>query len=140
MGAKQEAVVREFTDLWRVGELPDIDAIVGMFSEDAVWQPWVPGGSVFRGRDAIRAEIEHQVTIATYFQCNLLDIASNDRTVYAERLDQFTVDSKRLSLALASIYEIDDRGYIVAWREYFDTADVARQMGVSPHDLAGPSS
>jgi limonene-1,2-epoxide hydrolase len=137
MGAKQEAVVREFCDLWgQGGEVPAIDKIVAMFAEDGVWQLWVPGGPTIKGRDAIKAEIERQITFSTFMECGLLDIASNDRVVYTERLDHFTMGGKRISHALTAVYELDDDGLITAWREYFDTADLAQQLGIAPEDLA----
>jgi limonene-1,2-epoxide hydrolase len=38
----------------------------------------------------------------------------------------------RVEHALMAIYEIDADGKIAAWREYFDTADIGKQLGMLP--------
>jgi limonene-1,2-epoxide hydrolase len=48
-----------------------------------------------------------------------------------ERNTIFEMGDKRITLRLAAVLEIVD-GKIAAWREYFDTADLARQLGVDP--------
>ncbi|MCW2621505.1 MAG: limonene,2-epoxide hydrolase [Frankiales bacterium] len=130
MGARQEEIIRTFLDLWGDGEQPepDIDAIVPMFSEDAVWQLWVPGGPTLRGREAIRADITRQLTFSTHMQCGLLRMTSDDHTVMTERLDHFRSGTVQVAHALVAIYELDDDGLITAWREYFDYKDVERQL------------
>lgn len=140
MGAKQEAVVREFCDAWGDGETqhPDVEKVLSLMSQDAVWQLFAPTGPVIRGQAALRAEIERQLHFTGYMQCGLLEVASSDRLVFTERLDHFTMNGKRVAHALIAVYEIDDDGLISAWREYFDTADIAAQLGLTPDEIVGP--
>jgi limonene-1,2-epoxide hydrolase len=130
MGAAQEAIVMRFMELWGDGtiEHPDVDAIVSMFAEDAVWQLWVPGGPSLRGRTAIRRDIERQVTFARFMQCGLTHIASSDRVVFTERLDTFRSGTLTVHHALVAVFELESDGLISSWREYFDPGDVNRQL------------
>jgi limonene-1,2-epoxide hydrolase len=130
MGAEQEAIVGRFMDLWGDGtiEEPDVDAIVAMFTEDAVWQLWIPGGPTLRGRDAIRKDIARQVTFARYMRCGPTAVASTDRVVFTERLDTFRSGDVTVQHALVAVFDIEPDGLISAWREYFDPGDVNRQL------------
>src|SRR5690606_13448353 len=68
MGIAQENFIREFCDAWGDGSdtsRPDVEKILSMMSEDAVWQLWIPGGPIIRGRDALRKEIHQQMQYAT---------------------------------------------------------------------------
>jgi limonene-1,2-epoxide hydrolase len=120
-------------DAWGDGErpAPDVDTVVAMFSPDAVWQLWVPGGPVLRGRDAIRADITRQLRFSSHMRCGLLRIASNDSTVFTERLDTFRSGDVEVQHHLAAVYELDGDGLITAWREYFDYADVEKQLAAA---------
>ncbi len=130
MGAVEEAVVTEFMQAWGDGtdELPDVERILSLFTDDAVWQLWVPGGPTLRGREAIRADIERQVKFATYMQCGLLHMASNGATVLTERLDHFRTKHGTVDHHLVAVFEVTPDGRISAWREYFDPDDVNRQL------------
>jgi limonene-1,2-epoxide hydrolase len=130
VGAAQEAIVTKFMELWGDGtiEEPDVDAIVEMFSEDAVWQLWIPGGPTLRGREAIRKDIARQVTFARFMRCGSIHIASVGGVVFTERLDNFRSGEITVNHALVAIFEVDDAGLISAWREYFDPGDVNRQL------------
>jgi limonene-1,2-epoxide hydrolase len=116
--------------LWGDGTIPepDVDAIVSMFTEDAVWQLWVPGGPTLRGRDAIRTDIARQVTFARFMRCGAMHISSTDRVVFTERLDTFRSGDVTVRHALVAVFEVEPDGLISAWREYFDPGDVDRQL------------
>jgi len=130
MGAAEEAVVTAFMDAWGDGTQaePDVDTILPMFTEDAVWQLWVPGGPTLRGREEIRADIARQLGFATHMRCGPIAVASNDRQVFTERVDQFTSNGIQVAHHLVAVFDISDDGHIAAWREYFDPEDVNRQL------------
>jgi limonene-1,2-epoxide hydrolase len=130
MGTAQELVIQEFMDAWGDGkqEEPDVEKILSMFSDDAVWQLWVPGGPTLQGREAIRADIERQLTFATFMRCGLVHITSNDRVVSTERVDHFQSRGHTIEHHLVAVFEVDRDGKIAAWREYFDPDDVNRQL------------
>lgn len=138
MGLREETIVREFCNAWGDGERgPDIDRIVSMFAEDACWQLYVPGGPVIRGRAALRAEIDRQMGYVRGTQCGITHIVSSGSLVMTERLDHFIKNGHRAAHALMAVFELDEQGLITAWREYFDTWDLARQTGSEPGRLAG---
>jgi limonene-1,2-epoxide hydrolase len=138
MGAKQEAVVKAMLDAWGGGmREPDVDAIVSAFAPDGSWTLYMPGGPTIRGREALKAEILRQMSYVQLPHCNIIHIASTDRVVVTERLDHFTKNGKRVSHALAAVYELNDEHQITAWREYFDIMDVAKQSASDPNKLSG---
>jgi limonene-1,2-epoxide hydrolase len=130
MGAVEEAVVSAFMSAWGDGTQaePDVDTILSMFAEDAVWQLWVPGGPILHGRDAIEADIWRQLGFATHMRCGPIAMVSNDRQVFTERLDAFTSHGVRIDHHLVAVFDISEDGRIAAWREYFDPEDVNRQL------------
>ena len=91
MGAAEEAIVLAFMSAWGDGSQaePDVDTILSLFTDDAVWQLWVPGGPALHGRDEIKADIDRQLRFATHMRCGSMSMASNDRQVFTERLDRF---------------------------------------------------
>lgn len=141
MGAKQEAMIRDMLSAWGDGvRAPDVEKIVRAFAPDGAWTLYMPGGPTIRGRDALRAEIERQMTYVSLPQCNILHIASTDRVVMTERLDRVTKNGARVEHALTAVYELNDADEITAWREYFDTLDLAKQTGSDPNRLSGLES
>ena len=60
------------------------------------------------------------------------NIVSNDRLVFTERSDVFEMGDKRITLQVDAVFEVVD-GKIAAWREYYDSVDLARQLGLDPN-------
>lgn len=138
MGAKQEQFVRDFCDAWGDGSdtsRPDVEKILSMMSEDAVWQLWIPGGPIVEGKDALRKEILQQMSYATNNKCNITHIVSSDTVVMTERADDAIIHGKPCPHQMVAVYELDKDGLICAWREYLDTADLAKKVGISPETM-----
>lgn len=137
MAQAQEDFIREFLDAWGDGSAdsrPQVDKILGMMSDDAEWQLWVPGGPVIKGKDALRKEIERQMSFATQNKCNIINMLSSDRMVMTERSDYAVIRGVPMPHDMVAVYELNEAGLICAWREYLDTADLAKKSGVSPGD------
>jgi limonene-1,2-epoxide hydrolase len=134
MAEKEERIVVEFCDAWGDGATarPDVDKIIDMFAPDGEWQLWVPAGPTIKGRKALRVEIDRQLGFSSYMHCGITKIVSSGRNVVTERVDHFTMRGVRVEHALLAIYELDADGKILAWREYFDTADIGKQLGMNP--------
>jgi limonene-1,2-epoxide hydrolase len=130
MGAEQEAIVTRFMDAWGDGtqEEPDAETILSMFTDDAVWQLWIPGGPELRGRDAIREDIGRQLTFARFMRCGPVHMASTDHVVFTERRDTFVSNGTTIVHHLVAVFDLTGDGLISAWREYFDPGDVNRQL------------
>lgn len=141
MGLRQEEIIREFCTAWGDGTAtsrPQLDTILNMMSEDAVWQLWVPGGPVIRGRAALRDEIQRQMSYVTHNHCVIRNIVSSDSIVMTERDDYAVSSGKPMPHSMVAVYELDAEGKITAWREYLDTADLAKKKGVALEQVGGP--
>jgi limonene-1,2-epoxide hydrolase len=130
MGVAEESVVKAFMSAWGDGTRPepDLDTILPMFTDDAVWQLWVPGGPTLHGREAIKADIGRQLGFATHMRCGPIAMASDDHQVFTERLDRFNSKGVEIEHYLVAVFDISADGRIAAWREYFDPEDVNRQI------------
>ncbi len=132
MGAVQEAVVLEFLGHSH-GREQDVDAMTALMTDDIVWQINVPSWKPRVGRAAARAELLRQNTIATGALpgSEVRNLASNDGVVFTERTDTFEMGDQRVALHINAVFEVVN-GRIAAWREYYDSVDLARQLGVEP--------
>lgn len=142
MGLKQEQRVREFCQAWGDGTAasrPAVEKILAMLSEDAVWQLWVPGGPVIRGREALRQEILRQMSYVTHNLCTIKHIVSSDSIVMTERDDYAVSGGRPMPHSMVAVFELDELGFICAWREYLDTADLAQKKGVPLEQVGGPA-
>lgn len=142
MARQQEEIIRRFCALWGDGSAemrPQVEEILGMMTEDAQWQLWVPGGPVISGKDALRVEIERQMSFSSHNKLNILNIVSSDRVVMTERSDYALVRGVPMPHSMVAVYELNDEGLISAWREYLDTADLARKSGASPEQRLAES-
>jgi limonene-1,2-epoxide hydrolase len=138
MGVREESIVRDFCNAWGQGvHDPDVDKIVSMFAPDGYWQLYMPSGPRIQGREALRTEILRQMSYVDKPECNIINILSSDTAVVTERRDYFTKNGVRALHHLLAIYELDREGLITAWREYFDTRDLAQQTRSDPSRLSG---
>ena len=117
-------VVLQFCDLWKTG---DIDAIVGSFTDDAVYHniPMAPAV----GQEAIRATIESFASNPEQtIEFRVLHVAAAGDVVLTERVDVFALPGKTVELPVMGTFEVRD-GRIAAWRDYFDLNQFLTQMG-----------
>lgn len=121
------------------GDRMDVDAMTALISEDFVWQLHVPLSPVIVGRDAARAEIEKHSQLSTGMieGSEIRTIASNDDTVVVERVDVNAMNGVAVTFNVAAIFEVRG-GEITHWREYWDAANVARQLGIDPSVMFDP--
>lgn len=142
MGQRQEQLIRSFCNAWGDGTAssrPDVEKILAMMAEDAVWQLWVPGGPTIKGRAALRIEIQRQMSYVTHNHCVIRHMVSSDHIVMTEREDYAVSSGVPMPHSMVAVYELNEEGLITAWREYLDTADLARKKGVPMDQVGGPS-
>ena len=115
------------------GERMDIDAMTALVADDFVWQLHVPLSPVVVGRDAARAELEKHNELSTGMieGSEIRTIVSNNDTVVVERIDVNAMNGVAVKFYVTAIFEVHN-GAITHWREYWDTAHVARQLGIDP--------
>jgi limonene-1,2-epoxide hydrolase len=64
-------------------------------------------------------------------------IVSTGDTVAVERVDVNAMNGVTVTFYVTAIFEVRD-GAITQWREYWDTAHVARQLGIDPAIMFEP--
>ena len=121
------------------GERMDVDAMTALVSDDFVWQLHVPLSPVVVGRDAARAELEKHSQLSTGMieGSEIRTIVSNDDTVIVERVDVNEMNGVAVTFNVVAIFEVRG-GKISHWREYWDAAHVARQLGIDPAIMFDP--
>ena len=107
-------VVRRFCASWADG---DLDAIVGAFTDDAVYHN-IPLDPV-TGPEAIRTFIEGFIGGVDAVEFQIRNIVGSGDVVLTERVDVFVAPGKRIELPVMGTFELRD-GRIAAWRDYFD--------------------
>ncbi len=107
-------VVRRFCAAWADG---DLDAIVGAFTDDAVYHN-MPLDPVV-GPEAIRTFIEGFIGRVDSVEFQIRNIVGSGDVVLTERVDVFVAPGKRIELPVMGTFELRD-GRIAAWRDYFD--------------------
>lgn len=137
MGAEEEQVVLAFFEAfaqdWPTPE--KLDEALALFADDGYYQVLVPTREPIYGRDAIRAEIEvqmrdHAVVVKHAYR----NMFSSGSVVFTERLDEAEINGKWIQVPIVGVWEVVD-GKITAWRDYWDSLNVARQFGITPEEF-----
>jgi len=116
-------LIRQFCDEWSHG--PNVDAIVGYFTDDAVYHN-IPVDPVV-GPDAIRNMIAMFTTGIDKMEFRVLNIAAVGDVVMTERVDVFTYPTFTVELPVMGTFEVRD-GKIAKWRDYFDLNQYMTQV------------
>ena len=118
-----ESVVRRF---FAAFPRSDVDEIAGFFSEDAEYIDGPRG--VHRGIDAIRAEFHSIFAMVPSTTVDIKAIAVSGRTVLTERVDNFEVGGKPIAMEVVGVFDVDERGKITRWRDYYDLSTLVEQV------------
>ncbi len=122
------AVVEAFVAAW---SRMDFDAVIGALSEDVIYHniPMQP----LHGRDAVRSYLKKAWRFDSV-DWRLLNIAADGSVVLTERVDNFVIGGRPVSLPVMGAFEVAD-GRITAWRDYFDLASYRAQLQVASESL-----
>jgi limonene-1,2-epoxide hydrolase len=132
------AHVTAFLDAFHVAGTPDFARLSSYFAEDGYYQPLVPATARIKGRVAVAAALEKQYRTYYECRCEIHASAAMGRHVFTERTDYVTLHAgdRKVGSRVCAVFEMNDDGLIAGWREYWDTGDVMRQMGISAEELA----
>lgn len=132
MSDRNEQNVREYLAVFHAAE-PDFDALQTYLADDAAYVALVPTVKPVIGAGAIRAAMEKQYQTYHDCDCEIHAIAASGDYVFTERSDHVTLhhDGRKVSSRVNAVFRLDAVGKITEWREYWDSEDVLRQMGVS---------
>ena len=122
MGDEAVDVIRNFCEAWR---RLDADELMTYFTDDAVYHnmPTRPA----KGQEAVRATIDAFLRGWERTDWEVLNIAANGTTVFAERVDRTDAGGRHVDLPVVGVFELRD-GKIAAWRDYFDLATYTKAM------------
>jgi limonene-1,2-epoxide hydrolase len=137
VSSEREAVVLEFLEKLHDPVHPDLGDALSGFADEATYQSLVPAREPLRGKALIKEELEKQFSRYKECDCEILAMAANERYVFTERRDHVTMMSfdKRIFSSVNAVFEFDDGGQIVSWREYWDTGDIATQLGLTSEQM-----
>jgi len=122
MPTDAEKIVTEFCNAW---PRKNIEELLAFFTDDAVYHniPMDPA----RGKAAIKAVINSFLPMSKSIEFKILHTTAAGNVVMNERIDIFDTGSKKISLPVAGVFEVNN-GKISAWRDYFDMAMYTKQM------------
>jgi limonene-1,2-epoxide hydrolase len=131
MGTPEEDAVRKF---WAEAEVPDhhwdaahIDRLVRYMTPDIHYHVYAWEDPVV-GRDAVREELLRQAPLFHDFLSEVVTVASQGNTVFMERRDSMKIGRKPLTQHCVGVFEIDAEGKISAWRDYYDSKEIAVKL------------
>lgn len=109
------------------------ESLARFFSPDAYYQVCVPVTRPIKGRDAVVDEILRQFKLYRDCHCEMHQLVCENNIVVTERTDHVTMlkDGLKISARMCGIFELSPDGTISAWRDYYDTYQVALDIGVS---------
>ena len=112
-------IVLAAVDAWR---RLDLEAALALLADDAVFLP-DPKAEPVRGREAIRKLWSYYMGLFASYACEVHHMLDSDRLVFTERTERIArVDGLQVVLPVASVFELDGSGKIIAWRDYWDPA------------------
>ncbi|MFZ0706424.1 MAG: limonene-1,2-epoxide hydrolase family protein [Candidatus Korobacteraceae bacterium] len=115
-------IIRDFIDAC---VRADVDEFMSYFTEDAVW--WNAPWKEISGRTAIGQALQKGKEQMKALPWEVRHIVADGNIVMTERVDNFEVQGKRVSVPCMGIFELRD-GKIAAWRDYWDLKSFEAQM------------
>jgi len=107
-------------------EAKDIDAAVELLADDVSYEnvPMSPIG----GKEAVRATLGAFLGAAAQVEWPISRQVVAGHAVINERVDRFQIGNGWLELPVAGFFEVDERGLITLWRDYFDMSSYTSQL------------
>jgi limonene-1,2-epoxide hydrolase len=117
-----EQIVHRFVEV--MNQL-DWDAVYAMMRDDVVYHN-IPF-PVLEGVEAVKGFFSAAGTIS---DCDwrIVNIAAQGDVVLTERIDEFKLNGRPVSLPVMGVFRIVD-GKIAEWRDYFDARTFETQLG-----------
>jgi limonene-1,2-epoxide hydrolase len=98
------------------------------FDENGVWDN-VPMNSPAKGKAAVREMTHGFLKDTAGFEVKILKSAHQGNVVFNERVDTIRMkNGKSAAIPVAGVFELNDAGKIICWRDYFDMATFNKQI------------
>lgn len=131
----QERIVLDFIGAYRDSWPPDLAAALRPLSDDAYYQIVVPTSEPVRGRNNILLCHQRMKQHVMDQKHQMKAVGSRGNTVFTERVDYSLDNGHWTSIPLCAVFELNETGAIIAWREYLDLANTASQHGITAEVL-----
>jgi limonene-1,2-epoxide hydrolase len=105
------------------------DEFAAYFTEDAIW--WNAPWPAVKGRAAIRETLRRGAERMSARPPEIRHIVAEGSVVMTERVDNFWVGQRQVSVPCMGIFELED-GKIAAWRDYWDLKQFDAQVASPP--------
>ena len=124
MSANCEKIVNDLFAAW---SRLNLDEIMSHFDENGVWDN-VPMNNPAKGKAAVREMTQGFLKDTSAFEVKILKSAQQGNLVFNERVDTIRMkNGKSAAIPVAGVFELNDAGKIVSWRDYFDMATFTKQ-------------
>ncbi|MEY2926723.1 MAG: hypothetical protein RL367_1200 [Pseudomonadota bacterium] len=130
--------VNAFLEEFHFSGRPDVDRIMAYFAPGGTYQPLVPATPKQVAGPALAAALDRQFNTYHQCRCEIHAAAAMGRFVFTERSDHVTLrdGDRKVTSRVCAVFELDDQQRITSWREYWDSGDIMRQMGLTAEQLA----
>lgn len=132
---RQEEIVLNFIGAYRDSWPADLAAALEPLAEDAYYQIVVPTIAPVVGRDNILAEHVLMTKKVADQRHDMKSWGSHGNTVFTERVDWSLRNGKWSPVPLVAVFELNDAGQIIAWREYLDLIHISKSHGMTADEL-----
>ena len=122
--AAKLAVVKQMFDAWHALDWP---RVYELFAEDGVLHSMMDEPVV--GRAAIRERLGRLAPGISRIDLQVRTMGVIDGRVIVERVDDFVYNGHRGKVPVVGVLEVEN-GKVKVWREYYDRAQLLREMGV----------
>ncbi len=126
MSDSPESVVRKFYSAWSD---PKADELGSFFHDTAIWVDGPQG--VRDGAAAIKTELTSQLTAVGGVRVEVTTLLSSGTTVMVEQTSSASIGGTPISTVVMAVFEFDDDGRILQWREAYDLKSMLDQMSAA---------
>jgi limonene-1,2-epoxide hydrolase len=132
--AQKLAVAKQMFQAWRALDWPKVYAL---FAEDGVLHSMM--GEPVVGRATISEHLGKLAPGISRIDLQVARIGVIDGRVFVERVDDFDYKGHHGRVPVVGVLEIEG-GKVKVWREYYDRAQLLREMGVAPPAAPAPTA
>lgn len=130
--AQKLAVAKQMFQAWHALDWPKVYAL---FAEDGVLHSMM--GEPIVGRATISEHLGKLAPGISRIDLQVKRMGVIDGRVFVERVDDFDYKGHHGRVPVVGVLEIEG-GKVKAWREYYDRAQLLREMGVAPPPPPAP--
>lgn len=124
--AQKLAVARQMFAAWHALDWPKV---YSLFAEDGVLHSMMDEPVV--GRAAVQERLGRLAPGIARIELQVKHLGVVDGRVFVERVDDFDYKGHHGRVPVVGVLEIEG-GKVKVWREYYDRAQLLREMGVAP--------